>query len=135
MSELIIFDTSVLVDELRTGRHRQRIAAVRGVIRISSVVLAELSRGAFVRSERSFVRDLARQHPILTPTENNWLESGQILAGMRSALGYTPGKLRDLHFDVLIALTARSHGARVITSNRADFQLIRRYRKFELEVW
>jgi len=54
---------------------------------------------------------------------------------MRSDLGFAPEKLRDLHFDVLIALTARSHGARVITSNRADFQLIQSYRKFELEIW
>jgi predicted nucleic acid-binding protein len=43
--------------------------------------------------------------------------------------------LRDLHFDVLIALTARSHGARLITSNRRDFELIYRYTKFELEIW
>jgi predicted nucleic acid-binding protein len=42
--------------------------------------------------------------------------------------------VRDLHFDVLIALTARSNGARVITSNRADFELIREYRAFKLEV-
>ncbi len=49
--------------------------------------------------------------------------------------GFTPNKLRDLHFDVLIALTARSHGARVITANRADFEMIQRYRKFELELW
>jgi predicted nucleic acid-binding protein len=46
-----------------------------------------------------------------------------------------PGKLRDLHFDVLIALTARSHGARVITRNRADFELIYHYRRFQLEIW
>jgi predicted nucleic acid-binding protein len=32
-------------------------------------------------------------------------------------------------------LTARSHGATLITSNRADFELIREYRAFELEVW
>lgn len=44
-------------------------------------------------------------------------------------------KLRDLHFDVLIALTARSHDARLITSNRGDFGLIREYREFKLEVW
>lgn len=49
--------------------------------------------------------------------------------------GHPPDKLRDLHFDVLIALTARSHGARLITSNRADFEAIRRYCKFQLEVW
>jgi predicted nucleic acid-binding protein len=40
-----------------------------------------------------------------------------------------------LHFDVLIALTARSHGARLVTTNRTDFELIREYRDFKLEVW
>jgi predicted nucleic acid-binding protein len=49
--------------------------------------------------------------------------------------GLTGEKLRDLHFDVLIALTARSYGARVITSNRADFEMIRNHCKFKLEVW
>lgn len=45
------------------------------------------------------------------------------------------GKLRDLYFDVLIALTARSYGAQLITSNPADFELIRRYREFRHEIW
>ena len=58
-----------------------------------------------------------------------------ILAKIRDDQGFEPHKLRDLHFDVLIALTARSHGARLITSNRADFELIRKYRDFRLEVW
>jgi predicted nucleic acid-binding protein len=135
MSEPIIFDTSVLVDELRTGRHRRRIAAITGFVRISAVVLAELSRGAATAVERRFLESLAKGRPILTPTEKNWIESGQILADMRSGSGFTPQKLRDLHFDVLIALTARSHGARVITSNRVDFELIWRYRRFKLEIW
>jgi predicted nucleic acid-binding protein len=34
-----------------------------------------------------------------------------------------------------IALTVRSHGARLITSNRGDFEIIRDYRDFKLEVW
>ena len=72
---------------------------------------------------------------MLTPTENNWLESGEILAEIRADRGLAAHKLRDLHFDVLIALTARSHGARLITSNRVDFEMIRHYRKFQLEVW
>jgi predicted nucleic acid-binding protein len=134
MSDLIIFDTSVLVDELRTGRHRQRIASVDGLVRTSSVVLAELGRGIGRPAERWFWQDLAANLPIFTPTEMNWLESGEILA-MHADHGFTPGKLRDLHFDVLIALTARSHGARLITTNRKDFELIARYRKFHLEVW
>jgi predicted nucleic acid-binding protein len=135
MSEPIIFDTSVLVDELRTGRHRQRIASVSGLIRLSSVVLAELARGVRSTAERKFLQALARNRTILTPTEKNWLESGELLAEMRSNLGFKAEKLRELHFDLLIALTARSHGARVIASNRADFELIRRYRKVELEIW
>ena len=61
--------------------------------------------------------------------------SGRILARIRDKRGFVPGKLRDLHFDVLIALTVRAHGARLITSNRADFELIREYRDFKLEVW
>lgn len=135
MSELIILDTSVLVDDLRTGRHRQRIATLSGLIRNSAVVLAELWRGATTQSEREFLRALGKNHPVLTPTEGNWLESGQILAKMRTEHGYTAEKLRDLHFDVLIALTARSHGARLITSNRADFEIIHRHCKFQLEIW
>jgi len=135
MSDLIIFDTSVLVDDLRTGRHRQRIENVGGLIRSSAVVLAELWRGAVTPADREFLRALGKNHPLLTPTEGNWLESGQILARLRAERGYTSDKLRDLHFDVLIALTARSHGARLISSNRADFEAIRRYCKFQLEVW
>jgi predicted nucleic acid-binding protein len=98
-------------------------------------VVAELSRGGVSDEESNFVRNLAGHRPILTPTENHWLESGDILAKIRADQGFQAHKLRDLHFDVLIALTARSHGARLVTSNRADFELIRRYRRFELEIW
>jgi predicted nucleic acid-binding protein len=135
MSDIIIFDTSVLVDEARTGRHRKSIASVCGLVRTSSVVLAELMRGVAGPAEHKFLRSLARNHPILTPKQKNWLESGEILANIRADQGFEPHKLRDLHFDVLIALTARSHGARLITTNRTDFQLINRYRDIKLEVW
>ena len=135
MSDLIILDTSVLVDDLRTGRHRQRIGGLSGLVRNSAIVLADLWRGATTPADREFLRALGKNYPVLTPTEGNWLESGQILAKMRADRGYPPDKLRDLHFDVLIALTARSHGARLITSNRADFETSHRHCKFQLEIW
>jgi predicted nucleic acid-binding protein len=133
--DLVIFDSSVIIDDLRSPRHRERLQSVVGAIRTSSVVLAELWRGAAKTADREFLRTLARRHPILTPTEKNWLESGEILANIRADHGFQPHKLRDLHFDVLIALTARSHGARLITTNRTDFELINRYREINLEVW
>lgn len=99
------------------------------------MVLAELIRGATKPSEREFVDRLARNHPILTPTEGNWLESGHLLSKIRMDKGFHAEKLRDLHFDLLIALTARSTGARLVTSDRADFELIASYRKVQLEIW
>lgn len=106
-----------------------------GLIRTSSVVLSELWRAATKPEERKFLESLERNHPILTATENNWLESGRILVKIYAEKGFTKDKLRDLHFDVLIALTARSHGALLITSDRADFELISAYREFQMEIW
>jgi len=105
------------------------------LVRTSAVVLAELWRAAAKPAEREFLRALQRNHPILVPTERIWLESGQILGKIQADKGFTADKLRDLHFDVLIALTARAYGARLITSDRSDFELIRGYRTFQLEIW
>ena len=135
MSDLIVFDTSVLVDHLRTDRHRRRMETLSGVVRNCAVVLAELWRGVVTPAERELLRALGRNHPILTPTEKNWLESGELLGKLQADWSFAPAKLRDLHFDVLIALTARSYGARLITSNRADFEMIDSYRKIQLEIW
>jgi predicted nucleic acid-binding protein len=135
MSKIVVFDSSVLIDQIRNNRYIGRMLALDAMVRNSSVVLAELWRGAATAVDRKIVETLERNHPVFTPTKGDWTESGQILAKMRGDKGFEPVKLRNLHFDVLIALTARSHGARLITSNRADFELIRAYRDFALEVW
>ena len=134
-NRVIVLDTSIFIDHLRTNKHAGDIQNLRGLIRNSSVVLSELARGATHESELDFVSILAKNHPILTPTEKNWLESGSLLYRMHEDRGFSPGKLRDLHFDVLIALSARNHGATVITSDKADFELIRHYKEFHLEIW
>jgi predicted nucleic acid-binding protein len=134
-SSLVVFDTSIFIDHLRTGRYRQRIAETTGLVRNSAVVLAELSRGATNRAEQEFVEQLARNHPILTPTQNNWLESGRLLSKIRVDKGFHREKLRDLHFDLLIALTARTAGARLVTCDRGNFELIASYRSVQLEIW
>lgn len=134
-SDIIMFDTSVFIDHLRTNCYAKQIESVTGRIRTSSVVLAELWRGATKVAEQGFAKALERNHLVLTPTEKNWLESGRILSAMHADSGFSPAKLRDLHFDVLIALTARTHGALLVTSDRTDFELIQGYRDFRLEVW
>jgi predicted nucleic acid-binding protein len=138
MSDLVIFDTSIFIDELRRGLHRDRIESLTGLVRISSVVLAELWRGATKPAERNFLLALEKNHPILAPTKQNWLDSGRLLGQVRDDRGFAPEKLRNLHFDVLIALTARSHGARLVTSDQADFELIASYKPAKglmLQIW
>lgn len=138
MGSLVILDTSIFINHLRTGRHQDRIESLTGLVRVSSVVLAELWRGASKSEEKNFLRTLEKNHPILTPTKQNWLNSGELLGQVRADRGYTPEKLRNLHFDVLIALTARTHGARLVTSDRADFEFIASCRAAKgllLEIW
>jgi predicted nucleic acid-binding protein len=135
MNRLVVFDTCVLIDQLREDKFRERMLSLNGRARNSSVVLAELWRGATTKTDFDALRAIEKHHKILTPTEKNWIESGHILANIRVDTGYTPQKLRDLHFDVLIALTVRSHGATLITSNRTDFEMISSYRSIQLEFW
>jgi predicted nucleic acid-binding protein len=66
-SNLVIFDTSVLIAHLRTGCYQKRLDNLTGLLRTCSVVLAELWRGATTLQERKFLEDLARNHPVLTP--------------------------------------------------------------------
>jgi predicted nucleic acid-binding protein len=134
-SNIIIFDTSVFIDHLRAAKHTARISAVSGLIRNSAIVLSELLRGATKAGELAFIKSLSKNHPIMTPTEKNWIESGEVLGKIYRDKGFGPEKLRDLHFDVLIALSARNSSATIITSNRGDFELIKKYREFALEVW
>jgi len=137
-SSLVILDTSILVDYLRTGQHQDRMNSLAGILRNSAVVLAELWRGASKPAERAYLRTLEKNLPVLVPSKQNWLDSGELLSQMRQDRGFTPEKLRNLHFDVLIALTARSHGARLVTSDRSDFELIASYKAakaLSLEIW
>ncbi len=65
--KIVIFDTSVLIDHLRTNRYSNNFLDLQGLIRNSSVVLSELSRGATKEAETAFVAALGGNHPILTP--------------------------------------------------------------------
>ena len=130
-----VLDTSVYIENFRTGRFTFRLIQSPHIVRCSSVVLHELLRGARPGIERRFVTDLMRRCQILTPTESHWLQAADVLSAVRMHEHYDGNKVRELAFDVLIALTARSIGATVITCNEADFRAIRRHLSFSLLCW
>jgi predicted nucleic acid-binding protein len=134
-ANLAILDTSVYVDNLRSGRFKQEILDLKFVIRCSAVVLAELSRGARSRPMRRFIEDLAKNLRVITPNEREWIQSGRIVNRIVTSKGYDLHKTRELLFDVLIALTARRIGAYLIACNVDDFTAIRAYLDFNLICW
>ncbi|HTV82479.1 MAG TPA: type II toxin-antitoxin system VapC family toxin [Acidobacteriaceae bacterium] len=125
MSSPVLFDASVPVDDIRTGCHNDRMDSLTGSICHSAVVMSELWRGAWSAGEREYLIELEEVSPLLVPAAGNWLDSGRVLASMQKHRRLEPARLREMHFDVLIALTARDPGLRLVTSNWADFEMIR----------
>lgn len=105
------------------------------LVRVSAVVLAELARGARSRPARRFVDHLARNFAAVAPTTGEWIRSGEVVRTLGERYGYDVQKLREIHFDVLIALSARRLGARLITCNAGDFRAIQQVVRFDLVVW
>ncbi|MBK9308308.1 MAG: PIN domain-containing protein [Nitrospira sp.] len=134
-TKFALLDTAIYIENFRSGRFTVRLLQSPFVISCSSVVLHELLRGARTATERKFVLELSRRCQVLTPTEQQWLKAAEILNRLRRREHYEATKLRDLAFDVLIALSARSIGASVITTNHTDFQVIQREVPFHLLCW
>ena len=124
-----VIDTSVYIGHWERGLYEDTLAEVRKafVIRHSAVVLSELRRGARTRgAERTVARlhDLARG--VWEPTPKDWWDAGQIIRSVGDAHDWDRSKRRDFQNDTLIALTARGHGATVVTANRGDFEILGR---------
>jgi len=124
-----LLDTSIYIDHWEAGRYDEQLADIRRtfVVRHSAVVLSELRRGARTPQARRFVDDLFRLARLQwAPTSEDWWEAGRLILTIGDAHGWTRSKRRDFQNDVLIALTARRHGATVVTANYADFELLSR---------
>ena len=135
MTKFAVIDTSIYIENVRTGRFTLSLLQSTYIPRCSSVVIHELLRGARTKVERRFVYDLAKRCQILTPTPRHWIQAAEILRAIRAQTHYDAAKIRELSFDALIALGARSIGATVITTNRSDFEAIRRHLTFHVVYW
>jgi predicted nucleic acid-binding protein len=124
-----VIDTSVYIDHWERGLYDEALERVRRafIIRHSAVVLSELRRGARTRAAERIV---ARLHALArdpwAPMQNDWWEAGRLVRTIGDAYDWDRSKRRDFQNDVLIALTARRHGATVVTANRDDFTLLGR---------
>jgi predicted nucleic acid-binding protein len=124
-----ILDTNVYIGNWERGDFHQALADVRRlfIIRHSTVVLSELRRGARSRTAERFVANLSRLAAVQwEPTASDWWEAARLIRTIGDRQGWDRTKRRDFQNDALIALTARRHGATVVTADRADFGLLSR---------
>ncbi|HSE94459.1 MAG TPA: type II toxin-antitoxin system VapC family toxin [Methylomirabilota bacterium] len=122
-----ILDTNVYIDHWERGLHEKALAAVRSafIVRHSAVVLSELRRGARTPQARKLVEALHRlARTQWEPTAAEWCEAGRLIRKVGDAQGWARARRRDFQNDALIALTARRHGATIVTADRTDFALL-----------
>jgi predicted nucleic acid-binding protein len=122
-----ILDANVYIGHWERGLYKASLSAVQRtfVVRHSAVVLSELRRGARTREAQRLVVAL---HRLATtqwePTAADWWEAGRLIRKIGDAERWDRNKRRDFQNDALIALTARRHGATIVTADSADFDLL-----------
>lgn len=138
----VIYDTNIYIGAIRGGARSPEFDLLRHSLPFTylcSVVSAELYAGAgdsvALRLTTPFVLMSERVGRVVTPTHGSWNDAGRILANISKAEPQFRSKLPALFNDALIALSASQIGGAVCTRNKEDFELFRRYRKFELELF
>jgi len=133
----LVIDTNIYIDWLNRGRHDDVLFQRNTVKYLSAVVLMELRAGASSPGDRRILRRLEtafeRASRILTPSRAVFAEAGDTLRRLRTEHGYNL-RGRSIANDVLIALSARSLGATVVTQNERDYRAIQAVRPFGLAI-
>jgi len=135
-----VFDTRVYIDAIRGGLGSPEFRALQERLPrtyLASVVSAELRAGATTEAARQaidqFTRWAHRVGRVVTPSASAWERAGDVLGKIRVNRPDLRSRVHTLWNDVLIALSARQIGGRVVTSNMRDFELFSRYLRFDLD--
>lgn len=133
-----MIDSDLYIELLRTGAYHDIIAEIymreTPNIFFSSVVAQELLSGVINETGRKNVEAILfpfeKRGRIVTPGHSVWKDAGQILSKLRAANPHLKSKIPQMINDALIAMSARSIGATVVTLNSSDFEAIRSIRNF-----
>ncbi len=133
-----IIDSDLYIELIRTGQYHDIIAEIYSRetpnIYFSAVVAHELLSGVNNETGRKSVEAVLipfeKAGRIVTPGYAVWKEAGYILSRLRSSKPHLKSKLPQLINDTLIAMSAKSIGATVVTLNSSDFEAIKSARNF-----
>jgi tRNA(fMet)-specific endonuclease VapC len=137
----VVYDTSMYVAAIRGGPECDAVRIIRSSVprtHLAAPVAAELQAGVLDtdghRAVAALVRAAQRVGRLVSPTFDSWLRAGEALAAIRRREPHLTSKLPKLWNDLLIALSATQIGGTIVTANRHDFELARRYVSFDLVV-
>jgi predicted nucleic acid-binding protein len=132
----VVVDSNVYIDWINQSRHEDVLFARDTVKYLSAVVLMELRAGAFSESDRRLLKRMQKAFEgagrILTPSRTVFAEGGDVLRRLQADRGYSLKASRTITNDVVIALSARSIGATVVTQNERDYRAIQSVSPFGL---
>ena len=124
-----ILDSDIYIGHWERGLYEEGLAQVQKafIVRHSAVVLSELRRGARTLKAQSLVESLHKLARVRwEPNAQEWWEAGRLVREVGDAEKWDVNKRREFQNDALVALTARRHGATVVTANARDFDLLSR---------
>ena len=134
----LVIDTNIYIDWLNAGRHEDILFQRDAVKHLSAVVLMELRAGACALRDRRLVQRLesvfAKAERILVPPRAVFIEAGDALRRLQARRSFRLDTSHSIVNDVLIALSARSIGATVVTQNDGDYRAIQSVAPFQLVV-
>jgi predicted nucleic acid-binding protein len=122
-----ILDSDIYIGHWVHGSYEEDLKQVSKafIVRHSAVVLSELRRGARTPTARKLVDSLYLIARVQwEPTAGDWWEAGKLVRRIGDTEHWEINKRREFQNDTLIALTARNHGATIVTSNGGDFRLL-----------
>jgi predicted nucleic acid-binding protein len=133
-----VIDTNIYIDWLNAGRHEDILFERDTVKHLSAVVLMEFRAGAFSTSDRRLVQRVEtafqKAGRILVPSRVVFGEAGDVLRRLQARRGFRLETSHSIGNDVLIALSARSIGAAVVTQNEGHYRAIQAVSPFQLVV-
>ena len=137
-----LLDTNVYLEafrsEARKLQFRQTFFPLLPATFLASVVAYELNVNARNDHTRTllqeFIGPMERTGRLVSPTFSDWIDAASIVTAIEAKARNWRSKLPLLLNDILIALCARRIGAILVTYNKDDFQLIRRYKDFSLRI-
>lgn len=117
----VVYDTCIYIEFLRSGQYEDIFRDRSHIRYLSPIVMMELVAGVRNQKQRRGLEKLflpySKAHRLIDLNTNHYFKAGEILSKLKAGSTH-------LSHDILIAMSALSVGAKLVTSNKKDFQRI-----------